>query len=622
MDNGSRAMTQVLDALRIMRKHWTWILACAAAACAATAAWTWTRPPVYEAAALIEVEPRANPLVDDRAGAFETHRYLLKGRPMLEKAAETLDLAGTHGVTNGYAFLESRVFVDHIPETEILRIRARASEPELARDIANTLARAYVREDADRRVQASKRLLSWLQEQMVDIKAQVEDSEMALIQYVETAQLDLVDVSGEGSNGSDELAGSPVLRDYHLALGKDELALEHALLDYTEAHPDVIRLKNEIRILKEKIAEERKRIATENKKRIRYEMLRRDAQLNREMFAVFMREMKRVNLMGDDPVERIQVHEEAVAPPADHPIAPRKGQNMLLGTLAGLLLGIGFAFLHESLDRTLKRPDEIEEATGLPILATVHRKVLPKGQERFLVEPTGTWGRELEDFRALRTSLRYARAESENHVLEITSALPQEGKTTVVTNLAMVMGQAGERVLIVDADLRRPAVHAALAIDNDRGLTNLLAEGVEDPLSVVRKTEFPNVFVVTAGAHAPNPPELLESDAMKMALEIWRNEFDRIIIDTPPVGGVVDPRILAPLVDGVALLVSTGRADAETVRAARAELDQVGARFFGVVVNQLAKGGDGYGYGYGYGYYYGTREPARDEDEDREAASG
>lgn len=603
---------QIAEVLEVLRKHWAWIIACIAATCAGAAAWTWTRPLVYEAAALIEVEPGANPLVDDRTQAFETHRYLLKSRPNLEAVSDKLD--------RNPEFLENHVLVEHIPDTHILRITAQADSPQLAANIANGLADQYVLSDAQRRVEASERLVEWLQGQMVDIKAQVERSELALIEYVETAELDLVELAPKDDESSGKsLRGSPVLADLQLALGEAELKLEYAVLDFTEEHPTVIRLRQEIEILRRRIGAERKRIASENKKRIRYDMLRRDADLNREMFAVFTRELKRVNLMGDDPVDRIQVQERAIEPV--RPIAPNRAQNLVLGALVGLLLGVGLAFLHETLDRTLRRVDEIEKASGLPVLATVHRKVIPRG-ERFLVHPQQGWGRELEDFRALRTSIRYARAEGENHTIEVTSALPREGKTTIVTNLAMVMGQTGERVLIVDADLRRPAVHTSLGIENEHGLTNLLAEGERDPLSVVRTTEFPNIFVITAGAHAPNPPELLESDAMKRAVETWRTEFDRVIFDTPPVGSVVDPRILAPLVDGVILLVSTGRVDAETVQSARSELGSVGAKFFGVVVNQLSKGGDGY---YGYDYYHSSdeeRSSSGTDDDDRAQASG
>ena len=326
-----------------------------------------------------------------------------------------------------------------MPDTRIFRITARAPEAALAADIANAVAAVYEKDDIGRRTADAKKKLTWLDEQMKDVKKQVEESELALIQYMETANMDLVEVapgSDAAGGSSADLApsGSPVLRDLEGELGKKSMQLDRERMDKTDANPDVKRLREEMSILDKRIAAERKRVTEENKKRIRYGMLRRDAELNRQLFHVLMKELKEVNLVGDDDGSRIEMLRSAVA--SSRTVYPRPLQHLALGLAAGLLFGIGLAFLQETLDRTLKSREEIERVLGMPVLGVVHRvgakgskAFIPKTgpDERFVLrlEAGSPWAPELEDFRTLRTNLRFARTDGENRTLLVTSTAPE-----------------------------------------------------------------------------------------------------------------------------------------------------------------------------------------------------
>lgn len=612
----------------MLRKRRSWIATSGIVGLSIAALWTFTRKSLWEAVTQIEVTgaPQEKIARDwmlgnlDEKSELATHKYHLTSERILDRAAASVELSTRLGRPAGGRWIASHLTVERIPDTRIFRIAALAPDAALAKDLANAVAAVYERDDVDRRSADAKKKLAWLEEQMADMKKQVEESELSLIQYMETANLDLVEVTPgpDEKAGGAELApaGSAVLRDLEAELSRKALQLDRERLDKTEANPDVKRLKAEMAILANRIAAERRRVTEENKKRIRYGMLRRDAELNRQLFHVLMKELKEVNLVGDDDGSRIQVLRTAEASP--FPVYPTPARHLGLGLAAGLLVGVGLAFLQESLDRTLKTREEIERALGLPVLGVLHRvgsarrgaaasPFLSKssGGERFVLRLDGAkWTPEVEDFRALRTNLRFARPDGENRTVLVTSTAPEEGKTTIATNLAVVMAQAGERVLLVDADLRRPAVHAALELANGRGLTNLLVEGAEQDAEAIRPTSSANLFVLTAGDFAPNPPDLLESARMRELFAAWRGRFDRVIVDSPPQTSVVDPSILAPLADGVLLVVASGRVDAERARLARRQLAASGARFFGCVVNHVQRGGDGYGYGYGYGDGY------------------
>jgi capsular exopolysaccharide synthesis family protein len=212
-----------------------------------------------------------------------------------------------------------------------------------------------------------------------------------------------------------------------------------------------------------------------------------------------------------------------------------------------------------------------------------------------------------EGYRSLRTNLEFASVDSPIETLLVTSAMPGEGKTVTAANLAIVFAQAGRRVLLVDADLRKPGVHTPFNIVNGRGLTTML-RGVEtDVASLAHQTEEDNLRVLTAGPLPPNPAELLGSQRMRAVMDLLKADADLVIFDSPPLEAVTDSAILSSLVDGTLLVVDTARSRRRAVRLAREALERAGAKVLGAVLNRVpAPSGVGYDY---YGGYHGAGSP-------------
>ncbi|MGB9885401.1 MAG: CpsD/CapB family tyrosine-protein kinase [Moorellales bacterium] len=211
-----------------------------------------------------------------------------------------------------------------------------------------------------------------------------------------------------------------------------------------------------------------------------------------------------------------------------------------------------------------------------------------------------------EAFRTLRTNLGYISPDRPLKSLLVTSSGPEEGKSTVTANLAVVLAQAGSRVLVVDADLRKPVMHKAFELDNRRGLTNALVEDL-DPAELIRPTGLPGLFVLTSGPIPPNPAELLGSARMQRLLPALTSNYDLVLVDTPPVLAVTDAAVLAPLVDGAVLVARAGITRLDLLQEAKETLERTGVRLLGAVLNGLKPDTDGYYY-YHYRYYYAHGE--------------
>lgn len=205
-----------------------------------------------------------------------------------------------------------------------------------------------------------------------------------------------------------------------------------------------------------------------------------------------------------------------------------------------------------------------------------------------------------ESYRVLRTNIQFASVDKPVKIITVTSSSPGEGKTTTIANLAITFAQSGSRVLVIDADLRKPRIHKVFYISNVTGMTTVLAQRI-DYHSCITQTTIDNLFVLSAGPIPPNPSELLASNAMKNLMGELRNEFDIILIDAPPIGVVTDAAILSTIVDGTILVAGSGSVEIEAAQRAKDLLEKVNANVLGVVLNKIAK--ENYG-NYYFSYYY------------------
>jgi succinoglycan biosynthesis transport protein ExoP len=379
------------------------------------------------------------------------------------------------------------------------------------------------------------------------------------------------------------------------------------------------------RMLRKALAQQKEEANLLNEKAIQYNILKRDVESNRQLYEGLLQKFKEAAVSAGLRSNNIRVLDAARVP--SRPFKPNLPRNLAVALLMGLMGAIGLAYILEMADkqkRNLKvcTPEHAHAISGLRAFGIIpkldharDRKRLKSGvpllaSDETVPEVVASYEPHAsitECYRALRTSVLLSGNDAPPKVVLVTSALPQEGKTTTSLNLAAVFAQKGGRVLLVDADLRRPGIHKPFGIhDSSRGLSTLLTanHGLKD--AIIPHPRLSNLSLLLAGPLPPQPAELLESPAMKDALRDWRTRYDHIVIDTPPVLSVTDPVLLATQADLVLLVVRLGETPSEALLQARDLLAQANARSTGVVINALDLGSSDYAY-YAYGSAYSSK---------------
>jgi succinoglycan biosynthesis transport protein ExoP len=292
------------------------------------------------------------------------------------------------------------------------------------------------------------------------------------------------------------------------------------------------------------------------------------------------------------------------------PTSPKKVRDGILGVLAGLILGVGFAFLRERLDDRIKSRVELERRMGAPVIAAVPR--VPgwrRSEDAQLIMRRDPKNPVSEAYRTLGTNIQYMASRENLRVIMVTSSMGGEGKSTTSSNLAVVLAQAGKRVILVSADLRRPRIHNFFGLRNDVGLSHVLSDGAT-LTQVARDPGIPNLRVITGGFIPHDPAALLGSQRAARFIESLRDAADFVLIDTPPVLAVADASILAPLVDGTMFVLDAEHSSRSAMVQSRDQLENAGATITGIVYNNFDPGqSSAYPYYSSYYYqYYGTEE--------------
>jgi succinoglycan biosynthesis transport protein ExoP len=287
---------------------------------------------------------------------------------------------------------------------------------------------------------------------------------------------------------------------------------------------------------------------------------------------------------------RVSVIDPAVAP--DEASSPRVVLNTILAGILGVLLAIGVVFLLDRIDDRVKSAEQVETLTAVPNLGTVLRMPGPTDREPFYRMATLLYPRSpaAEAFRTIRTNIEFASIDNPFRTIVVTSAAPGEGKTVTASNLAVAFAQSGRRTILVDADLRRPGVHDMFSLTNAAGLTDLVHSDTVRVDDVQRRTDNPNLTVITAGIVPPNPAEILGSARMAVIVDRLRDKAEIIVFDTAPVGAVTDAAILAAKSDATLFVVQPYKTTERTVRRGREALAKVNARVIGTVLNNVPLG--------------------------------
>jgi succinoglycan biosynthesis transport protein ExoP len=318
----------------------------------------------------------------------------------------------------------------------------------------------------------------------------------------------------------------------------------------------------------------------------------------RNSYTGLLRSYEEMRLTAAQSSDNIVLYRKAEVPIS--PIRPRPVTNTALAGAVGAMLAVGVAFLVEYLDDTIKDPDDVTRTLGLGTLGVIGQ--VKKNGEGELVTVSQPLSPVSEAFRVLRTNIRYSGVDKPLRTLLVTSAGPTEGKSVTVANLGVAMAQAGLRVAVVDADLRRPRLHKVFGVHPRGGLTGSLLEGAMDGRLQPSK-DVEGLVILPAGGLPPNPAELLGSQRFQELLTTLAQHMDVILIDSPPILPVTDAAVLARGVDGVLLVIDAGETRREVARRAVDNLQQVGAHMIGVVLNRVPTHRGGYYYY--YQEYYG-----------------
>lgn len=372
-------------------------------------------------------------------------------------------------------------------------------------------------------------------------------------------------------------------------------------------------------------------VLAQNDAAVKYAILAREADTNRQLYDSVLQRMKEMGVAADIRASNIFVVDRAE--PSRFPSHPAKLTDLGISLLLGLATAIGLSLVLESLDNTFKSSDDVTRTLGLPSLAMVPKfadingvikPALRNGNgvqhsSSELIVSRDRFSPVTEAFRALRTNLLLSRAGEPPKVTLITSALSVEGKTVTIVNTAALFASMGMKVVLVDADLRRPRCHELLLSKNGTGLTEVLT-GQVDLAEVIRPTAVENLFMITAGTIPPNPAELIGSKCMRQTLDDLRERFDFVFIDSAPVMIVSDSLFIAAIADGTVMLVDSSRTPRTLVAEMHTRLNRVGAKVLGVVLNQVDTKRPGYYYSpHSYSY---RSEPYHNGDDDRASLSG
>jgi succinoglycan biosynthesis transport protein ExoP len=445
---------------------------------------------------------------------------------------------------------------------------------------------------------ANSALLEKLREQQADLKIQVAQlSTQFGPSYPKLAQLNsqIKEVDAQIQNEMRKVAAR--LRGDYLAAVQRESMLRSAL-------------------------EQQKQQANKlNESAIEYSLLKRDVDANRTLSEGLLEKLKEAGVTAGLRSNNFRIVDVARVPTS--PSGPNILRNIAFALALGLSTGIGLAFLLESMDNTVRTPEQAQTISLLPSLGMIPlgsrstremrgsaKLALASSKEAVeLVTKSRPRSQMAESYRALRTSLLLTFPGGPPKVILITSALPEEGKTTTSVNSAIVLAQKGTRVLLIDADLRRPSIHKTLGMGPTLGLSNVLTGTANLQQAIIPSTILPDLFLLPAGTPPPNPAELLASTKMKNVLEELRKHYDHIVIDSPPTLSVTDAVVMSTAADAVVLVIRSGHTTKPALRRARDILLQVNARVCGVLVNAVNLNSPDYYYHYeyqgkyGHGYY-------------------
>ncbi|MBN1527387.1 MAG: polysaccharide biosynthesis tyrosine autokinase [Candidatus Omnitrophica bacterium] len=622
----------ISDYLRILRKRRSAVILVTVIVTLGSIFYVSSEPVVYQSSTTVKIVERktvAGLLTDwilySAGDELESETKTVKGYNVMRKTAIRMGMVAEasplNKVNEAVSALQGSIETERIGATNMIRISTKADSPKRAMDLANTVAEVYIEENLAEKAKQVRHTRKFIEEQLGALEDRMRVTEEELRRF--------------GEEDRTVMLADPIQK----KLIDTQFALAEATQRYTEKHPRVIELRTQIK----ELSEQMKGLSS---KQLEYARLVREVEVNRKLYALLKEKLEEARITEAQKVGDVSIIDPAFMP--NMPVSSGKGMGIMVGLLMGLVLGVSSAFIFEALDTSIGTIDDVERVVKLRVLGLVpplskgitqkRKGLLGMIVERFMpsaakkeaeaspiylvahYEPTSTAA---EAYRNINTNLKL---DPSRKTILVTSSGPGEGKTNVVSNLGIVMAQAGLKTLLVSADLRRPALDKAFGIKREPGLNEFVTGAVsfkdvlynivdvmvgEMSFDDIRKTHgLDNIWIIPSGRLSYNPAEILKSKEMSILIEKLKNRFDAIIFDVPPVLPVTDASILAPKMDAVVLVYEIGRTSREALIRAKIQLESAGAKIAGVVLNHTQPQTEAittYPY-YRYHYRYGEKE--------------
>ena len=625
----------IQDYVRILKKRRWVIILTSVSIIGAVIVFTNLQTPIYQATATVKVE--ASLIIPgvgvdqanwDMVTALNTEVKIIKSELVAKRTANKLNLI-TPDMTEKQVqaivgAIQSKVSAERVGDTNLVNVSATSSDPKETADLANATAEVYIEKGIEDRNRRARELRQFIEAQTKDAEEKLRKTEDTLRSYTE-------------KSGAKGIGGYLTTRLLELQSRKSEL-----LKRYTEQHPEVLKLKEQI----DDVEEQMKQLPAEE---LEYARLSRDVTINDELYTLLAKRLKDAQISEADRVQSTFIITQAVQPTT--PIKPNRTMNIVTGVFLGLFLGFVFALGIENLDTSIGTIEDVEKYLDLPVIGIIpHIDTEPKlktlygkGSNRDqkinlirskLIVFQSSKSPFVEAYHTLMTNMKFVKGDGGSagkKVILFTSAGIGEGKTITSSNFGLAAAQSGLKTIIVEADLRRPSLHWIFGLQRGPGFSDCIigsknwrnsTKGITDfimsDMGADRILHYPgieNLSLLTSGHISPNPIDMLNSPETAKILRELSEAYDLVILDCPPVLLFADALILGNLASGSVIVYQVGRMARRALKRAKDQLVNVKAPVLGTVLNNVktTEIGSYYGYGYYYSYKYYSKDVPKDK---------
>ncbi|MFB5700122.1 polysaccharide biosynthesis tyrosine autokinase [Acinetobacter radioresistens] len=490
-------------------------------------------------------------------------------------------------------------------QSGILGLNYEGTNKQHITQVLNAILAAYSQQNIERRTAETAQTLKFLDEQLPQLKQQLDKSEREFNNFRE--RFNTVDVTKE----------SELYLTQSIALETQKIGLEQQQAElaakYTAEHPLMREINAQLGAINNKINELNSTLKRLPELQRQYLQLFREVEVNQQLYTALLNSYQQLRVAKAGEIGSVRIIDTAVEPVG--PVKPQKHLVVSLALLIGIFLGILFALLRNMMRSGIKDSSQIENELDLPVYATVPRspvqesriKILKKKKNIPILAVRNSDDIAIESLRSIRTAIHFTLSNAKNNIIVVSGPAPELGKSFIATNLATILAQSNKRVLLIDADLRRGYLHKYFNYEVQPGLSDYL-NNLSTLDSIVRSSEVENLSIMTRGKNPVNPSELLSTAKFTEMLESLSSQYDHILIDTPPILAVTDGIIIAQNA-GVNLLIARhAKTQMKELEITVNRFEQAGIKVNGVILNDIQRTAAGYGYGYNYAYAYQAKK--------------